>query len=217
MTSETSRQPASAAPEQRSDAQVTDGVEASGGVDRVRIEAAVREILFAVGEDPDRDGLLETPARVARAYEEAFSGLRQDASDVLTKTFDIGFDEMVLVRDIDMYSMCEHHLVPFHGVAHIGYIPNSDGTVTGLSKLARLVEVFARRPQVQERLTTQIADALVKNLSPRGVIVVIEAEHLCMSMRGVKKPGSSTITSAVRGQLRDAASRSEAMSLILRR
>ncbi|WP_035282210.1 GTP cyclohydrolase I FolE [Brevibacterium album] len=186
-------------------------------VDHARIEAAVREILAAVGEDPDREGLLETPARVARAYAESFAGLHQDAGDVLGTQFDIGFDEMVLVRDIAMYSTCEHHLVPFHGSAHIGYIPGAEGRVTGLSKLARLVEVYARRPQVQERLTTEIADALMEHLEPRGVIVVIEAEHLCMSMRGVKKPGSSTITSAVRGQLRDAASRSEAMSLILRR
>lgn len=186
-------------------------------VDHARIEAAVREILLAVGEDPDRDGLIETPARVARAYEEAFSGLSQDAGDILGVQFDIGFDEMVLVRDIALYSTCEHHLVPFHGVAHIGYIPGVEGRVTGLSKLARLVEVFAKRPQVQERLTTQIADELVTHLNPRGAIVVVEAEHLCMSMRGVRKPGSSTITSAVRGQLRNAASRSEAMSLILRR
>lgn len=185
-------------------------------VDHARIEAAVREILSAVGEDPDREGLKDTPARVARAYDEAFAGLDQNAGDVLGTQFDIGFDEMVLVRDIHMYSTCEHHLVPFHGVAHIGYIPGDEGRVTGLSKLARLVEVYARRPQVQERLTTEIADALVEHLHPRGAIVVVEAEHLCMSMRGVRKPGSSTITSAVRGQLRDAASRSEAMSLILR-
>ena len=186
-------------------------------IDHARVEAAVRELLLAVGEDPDRDGLAETPARVARSYAEVFSGLAQDPAEILSIQFDIGFDEMVLVRDIALYSTCEHHLVPFHGAAHIGYIPGAEGRVTGLSKLARLVEVFARRPQVQERLTTQIADALVEHLHSRGVIVVVEAEHLCMSMRGVQKPGSSTITSAVRGQLRDAASRSEAMSLILRR
>lgn len=186
-------------------------------VDQDRIAAAVREILIAVGEDPDREGLIETPARVARAYEEIFAGLHRDAADVLGVTFDISHEEMVLVRDIDLYSTCEHHLVPFHGVAHIGYIPSKQGKVTGLSKLARLVEVYARRPQVQERLTTQIADALVEHLEPQGVIVVIEAEHLCMTMRGVRKPGASTITSAVRGQLRETASRAEAMSLILRR
>ncbi|MDN5585120.1 MAG: GTP cyclohydrolase I FolE [Brevibacterium sp.] len=186
-------------------------------VDQPRIAAAVREILIAVGEDPDREGLLETPARVARAYEEVFAGLHRDPADVLGMTFDISHEEMVLVRDIDLYSMCEHHLVPFHGVAHIGYIPSKNGKVTGLSKLARLVEIYARRPQVQERLTTQIADALVDHLEPQGVIVVVEAEHLCMTMRGVRKPGASTITSAVRGQLRETASRAEAMSLILRR
>ncbi|GAA1871522.1 GTP cyclohydrolase I FolE [Brevibacterium marinum] len=186
-------------------------------VDQPRIAAAIREILIAVGEDPDREGLVETPARVARAYEEVFSGLHRDPADVLGMTFDISHEEMVLVRDIDLYSMCEHHLVPFHGVAHIGYIPSKNGKVTGLSKLARLVEVYARRPQVQERLTTQIADALVEHLEPQGAIVVVEAEHLCMTMRGVRKPGASTITSAVRGQLRESASRAEAMSLILRR
>lgn len=186
-------------------------------VDQPRIAAAVREILIAVGEDPDREGLLETPARVARAYEEVFAGIHRDPADVLGVTFDISHEEMVLVRDIDLYSMCEHHLVPFHGVAHIGYIPSKNGKVTGLSKLARLVEIYARRPQVQERLTTQIADALVEHLEPQGAIVVVEAEHLCMTMRGVRKPGASTITSAVRGQLRETASRAEAMSLIIRR
>lgn len=180
-----------------------------------RATAAVRELLIAVGEDPERDGLRDTPQRVARMYHEVLSGLRQSPEEVLTTTFDLGHDEMVLVRDIEVYSMCEHHLVPFHGVAHVGYIPNEDGTITGLSKLARLVDVFARRPQVQERLTTQIADSLVKILSPQGVIVVVECEHLCMSMRGVRKPGARTVTSAVRGQLRDAATRGEAMSLIL--
>lgn len=186
-------------------------------VDQARIAAAVREILIAVGEDPDREGLLETPSRVARAYEEVFAGLHRDPVEVLGVTFDISHEEMVLVRDIDLYSTCEHHLVPFHGVAHIGYIPSKNGKVTGLSKLARLVEIYARRPQVQERLTTQIADALVEHLEPQGAIVVVEAEHLCMTMRGVRKPGASTITSAVRGQLRETASRAEAMSLILRR
>ncbi|MCQ9368171.1 GTP cyclohydrolase I FolE [Brevibacterium sp. 91QC2O2] len=184
-------------------------------VDQPRIEAAVREILYAIGEDPDRDGLLNTPGRVARAYEEMFAGLSQDASEVLGVNFDVGYDEMVLVRNIEMYSTCEHHLLPFHGVAHVGYIPGKEGNVTGLSKLARLVEIYARRPQVQERLTSQIANALVEHLNPRGVIVVIEAEHLCMSMRGVQKAGATTTTSAVRGQLRDPASRAEAMSLIL--
>ncbi|WP_367337149.1 GTP cyclohydrolase I FolE [Phycicoccus sp.] len=187
----------------------------ASGVDQARAEAAVRELLRAVGEDPDRDGLLETPARVARAYAELFAGLRQDAAEVLATTFSIDHEEMIIVRDIELFSTCEHHLLPFHGVAHVGYIPNESGVVTGLSKLARLVEVFARRPQVQERITTQIADALVEHLQARGVIVVIEAEHLCMTMRGVRKPGARTITSAVRGQLRDPATRSEAMSLLI--
>ena len=187
----------------------------ASGVDQARAEAAVRELLRAVGEDPDRDGLLETPARVARAYAELFAGLRQDAAEVLATTFAIDHEEMIIVRDIELFSTCEHHLLPFHGVAHVGYIPNESGVVTGLSKLARLVEVFARRPQVQERITTQIADALVEHLQARGVIVVIEAEHLCMTMRGVRKPGARTLTSAVRGQLRDPATRSEAMSLLL--
>jgi GTP cyclohydrolase I len=187
------------------------------GVDQARAEAAVRELLLAVGEDPDRPGLRETPARVARAYAEIFAGLWQDPGEVLATTFDEDHDEMVLVRDIPMYSTCEHHLVPFHGVAHIGYIPGLDGRVTGLSKLARLVEVYARRPQVQERMTAQIADALFKVLEPRGVLVVIEAEHLCMAMRGIRKPGSRTVTSAVRGIFRDNAStRAEAMSLVMR-
>lgn len=193
-----------------------DGSVSTTQVDQKRIAAAVREILIAVGEDPDREGLQDTPIRVARAYEEIFAGLHRDPAEVLGVTFDISHEEMVLVRDIDLYSTCEHHLVPFHGVAHIGYIPSLNGKVTGLSKLARLVEVFARRPQVQERLTTQIADALVDHLDPQGVIVVVEAEHLCMTMRGVRKPGASTITSAVRGQLREPASRAEAMSLIMR-
>ncbi|MFI6770958.1 GTP cyclohydrolase I FolE [Streptomyces sp. NPDC050355] len=188
-----------------------------GTFDEKRAENAVRELLIAVGEDPDREGLLETPARVARAYKEIFAGLWQKPEDVLTTTFDLGHDEMVLVKDIELVSSCEHHLVPFVGVAHVGYIPSTDGKITGLSKLARLVDVFARRPQVQERLTTQIADSLMEILEPRGVIVVIECEHMCMTMRGVRKPGAKTTTSAVRGQLRDAATRAEAMSLILAR
>ena len=186
-------------------------------VDRPRAEAAIRELLIAVGEDPDRDGLKDTPTRVARSYDELLAGLDQTPEDVLTASFDVVHDELVLVRDIEMWSMCEHHLVPFFGVAHVGYIPGEQGKVTGLSKLARLVDVFARRPQVQERLTTQIAEALVDFLSPRGVIVVIEAEHLCMTMRGVRKGGAKTITSAVRGQLRDPATRAEAMGLITAR
>ena len=186
-----------------------------GPVDLARAEAAVREFLVAIGEDPDREGLLDTPGRVARAAREFFAGLWQDPADVLSKTFSIDHEELIIVRDIPMYSICEHHLLPFHGVAHIGYIPAPDGKVTGLSKLGRLVEVFARRPQVQEQITTQVADALVEHLGVQGVIVVIEAEHLCMSMRGVQKPGSRTITSAVRGQLRDPATRAEAMSLLL--
>lgn len=184
-------------------------------IDQERIERAVRELLLAIGEDPDRNGLLQTPARVARSYVEIFAGMRQKPEDVLTTTFEIGHDELILVRDIEVYSTCEHHLVPFHGVAHVGYIPGRDGRVTGLSKLARLVDVFARRPQVQERMTTQIADALVEHLNPLGALVVIECEHLCMSMRGVRRPGSRTITSAVRGQLRDPATRAEAMGLVL--
>ncbi|WP_037910702.1 GTP cyclohydrolase I FolE [Actinacidiphila yeochonensis] len=188
-----------------------------GEFDEKRAEAAVRELLLAVGEDPDREGLRETPARVARAYREIFAGLWQSPEDVLTTTFDLGHDEMVLVKDIEVMSSCEHHLVPFVGVAHIGYIPSVNGKITGLSKLARLVDVYARRPQVQERLTTQIADALMRILEPRGVIVVVECEHMCMTMRGVRKPGAKTITSAVRGQLRDPATRSEAMSLIIGR
>ncbi|HEV7726558.1 MAG: cyclohydrolase 1 [Modestobacter sp.] len=186
------------------------------GVDQARVEAAVRELLLAVGEDPDRPGLQETPARVARAYAETFAGLGQDPADVLATTFDEDHDELVLVRDIPMYSTCEHHLVPFHGMAHVGYIPGADGRVTGLSKLARLVDVYALRPQVQERMTRQIADSLYDGLKPQGVIVVIEAEHLCMAMRGIRKPGSRTMTSAVRGIFRDnPATRSEAMSLVL--
>ncbi|MFE8940065.1 GTP cyclohydrolase I FolE [Streptomyces sp. NPDC007872] len=188
-----------------------------GDFDEKRAENAVRELLIAVGEDPDREGLRETPARVARAYRELFAGLWQKPEDVLTTTFDLGHDEMVLVKDIELTSQCEHHLLPFHGVAHIGYIPAETGKITGLSKLARLVDVFARRPQVQERLTTQIADSLMDILEARGAIVVIEAEHMCMSVRGIRKPGAKTTTSAVRGQLRNATTRAEAMSLILAR
>ncbi|ALG27624.1 MULTISPECIES: GTP cyclohydrolase I FolE [Glutamicibacter] len=184
-------------------------------IDQPRIAAAVREILEAIGEDPDRDGLAETPKRVAKAYAEFFAGLHQNAAEHLSTTFDIEHDEMVLVKDIPFYSTCEHHLVPFYGSAHIGYIPGKGGKVTGLSKLARLVEVYARRPQVQERLTTQIVDSLVEHLNPAGAIVVVECEHMCMSMRGVQKPGAKTVTSAVRGQLRETATRAEAMSLIL--
>jgi GTP cyclohydrolase I len=184
--------------------------------DLPRIERAVREILEAIGEDPERDGLRKTPQRVARAYAEVFAGLRQDPDDVINTVFDAGHDELVLIKDIEVASTCEHHLVPFHGVAHVGYIPNESGQITGLSKIARLVDVYARRPQVQERLTTQIADAMENNLKPRGVIVVIECEHLCMSYRGVRKPGAKTVTSAVRGSFRESAStRAEAMSLIL--
>lgn len=183
-------------------------------VDTPRIEAAVREILAAIGEDPDRDGLVDTPARVARMYAEVFQGIDQDASEPLSTTFDIDHQELVLVRDIAFYSMCEHHLLPFHGSAHIGYIPGGGG-VTGLSKLARLVNVYAHRPQVQERLTFQIADALMDELDAGGAIVVIEAEHMCMSMRGVRAAGARTVTSAVRGMLRENAStRGEAMALI---
>ena len=194
-----------------------DGEGTIGVFDEKRAENAVRELLIAVGEDPDREGLRETPARVARAYKEMFAGLWQKPEDVLTTTFDLGHDEMVLVKDIEIVSQCEHHLLPFHGVAHIGYIPADSGKITGLSKLARLVDVFARRPQVQERLTTQIADSLMRILDARGAIVVIEAEHMCMSVRGIRKPGAKTTTSAVRGQLRDATTRAEAMSLILAR
>jgi GTP cyclohydrolase IA len=186
--------------------------------DQPRAEAAVRELLIAVGENPERHGLLETPARVARAYREMFAGLYENPDEVLNTTFDEQHDELVLVKDIPMYSTCEHHLVAFHGVAHVGYIPGVDGRVTGLSKLARLVDLYAKRPQVQERLTAQIADALMRKLDPRGAIVIVEAEHLCMAMRGIRKPGATTTTSAVRGQFKtDKASRSEALDLILRK
>ena len=193
---------------------ITDG-RASAPYDHERAERAIRELLLALGEDPDRDGLKETPARVARAMKENFSGLWQTPEDVLTTTFDIGHEELVIVRDIEVFSHCEHHLTPFHGVAHIGYIPR--GKITGLSKLARLVDVYAKRPQVQERLTTQIADALVEILNPLGVIVIIDCEHMCMSMRGVRKSQARTTTSAVRGALQNAATRAEAISLITHR
>jgi GTP cyclohydrolase IA len=186
------------------------------GVDLARAEAAVRELLYAIGEDPDRDGLRATPQRVARAYAETMAGLAVDPDDVLETTFDAGHDELVLVKDIALYSTCEHHLVPWHGSAAVGYIPGEDGRITGLSKLARLVDLYARRPQVQERLTAQVADAIMTRLRPRGVIVVVQAEHLCMAMRGVRKPGTTTVTSAVRGTLQaDPRSRAEALSLIL--
>ena len=184
-------------------------------VDRERIERAVRDILEAFGEDPDRDGLLDTPRRIAKMYEEIFSGLHEDPAKHLTVTFEADHDEMVMVRDIPIHSMCEHHLIPFAGRAHVAYIPGDDGRITGLSKIARLVDGYAKRPQVQERLTAQIADAITATLKPRGALVLIEAEHFCMSMRGVKKPGSLTITSAVRGLFKsNAATRAEAMSLI---
>lgn len=193
-------------------------LETGRSFDQARAEAAVRELLLAVGEDPDRPGLIDTPARVARAYREMFAGLYTEPDSVLDTTFDEGHQELVLVRDIPMYSTCEHHLVSFHGVAHVGYIPGPQGKVTGLSKLARVVDLYAKRPQVQERLTSQIADAVMRKLDPRGAIVVIEAEHLCMAMRGIRKPGASTTTSAVRGSLQsNSASRAEALDLILRK
>jgi GTP cyclohydrolase IA len=182
--------------------------------DQARAEKAVTELLLAIGEDPSRDGLRDTPKRVAKAFKENFAGLWQQPEDVLTTTFDIGHQELVIVREIEVFSHCEHHLTPFHGVAHIGYIPGESGRITGLSKLARLVDLYARRPQVQERLTSQIADALVEILQPGGVIVIIDCEHLCMSMRGVHKSQARTTTSAVRGQLMNPATRAEAISLI---
>lgn len=178
------------------------------------VAQAIRDLLRAIGEDPDREGLRGTPERVARSYSELFGGLRLTADEALTTTFDIGHDELVLVKDIELYSTCEHHLLPFFGVAHVGYLPGDSGQITGLSKLARLVDVFARRPQVQERLTTQVADSLMRILEPRGAIVVVEAEHMCMSVRGIRKPGARTVTSAVRGSLLHPATRAEAMSLI---
>jgi len=196
----------------------SDGAAETTGVDQARIEKAVREILIGIGEDPDREGLRGTPARVARAYAEMYRGLHHDPASVLTTTFEADHEELVLVKDIEVYSTCEHHLVPFHGVAHVGYIPGENGRITGLSKLARLVEAYARRPQVQERLTSQVADTLMERLEPRGVIVVLACEHLCMSMRGIRKPGAMTVTSAVRGHFTaSAAARAEAMTLILQR
>jgi GTP cyclohydrolase IA len=187
-----------------------------GQVDLARAEAAVRELLIAIGEDPDREGLRATPARVARAYAEVFAGLHLNPDDVLQTTFDENHDELVLVKDIPLYSTCEHHLVPWHGSAAVGYIPGEDGRITGLSKLARVVDLYARRPQVQERLTSQVADAVMRRLEPQGVIVVVQAEHLCMAMRGVRKPGAITMTSAVRGIFQqDPRTRAEALSLVL--
>jgi GTP cyclohydrolase I len=198
-----------------STAQPNSRTAAPGVFDQARAEAAVRELLCAIGEDPDRHGLLDTPGRVARTYHEMFAGLYTDPDTVLNTTFDEQHEELVMIKEIPLYSTCEHHLVSFHGAAHVGYIPGNDGRVTGLSKIARLVDLYAKRPQVQERLTAQIADALMRRLDPRGVIVVIEAEHLCMAMRGVRKPGSITTTSAVRGQFKtDSTSRAEALELI---
>lgn len=183
-------------------------------VDIKRLEAAVKEILISIGENPERDGLLNTPSRVAKMYAEVFAGLREDPEHHLEVQFEAGHDEMVMVRDISFYSMCEHHLLPFVGQAHVAYVPGEEGRITGLSKLARLVEAYARRPQVQERLTGQVADKLMKVLNPKGALVVIEAEHQCMSMRGVQKPGSLTITSAVRGLFLSDATRAEALQLM---
>jgi GTP cyclohydrolase I len=185
-------------------------------IDQPRIEKAVREILIAIGEDPDRDGLLETPARVARFYAEICSGLLENPSDHLDKTFEVDHDEIIIVRDIPFFSICEHHLVPFFGKAHVAYLPEEGGRIAGLSKLARLVDGFSKRPQVQERLTGQVANAIEEKLRPRGAAVVIEAEHLCMSMRGIKKPGTSTVTSSMRGIFRNnPSSREEVLQLIL--
>ncbi len=202
----------SADPEEKS--RVRLGAGNAGPYDHERVVAATRELLIGIGEDPDREGLQRTPERVAQAYAELFAGLHRQPSEALSTTFDMGHDEMVLVKDVEVWSFCEHHLLPFTGVAHIGYVPSQDGRISGISKLGRLVDMYARRPQVQERLTTQIAEELVGSLAPRGVIVVLECEHLCMTMRGVRKPGSKTVTSAVRGRLRDWATRSEAMALI---
>ena len=194
---------------------VTPAESPSRGVDKPRIERAVREILEAIGEDADRDGLQRTPQRIADMYEEIFGGLHENPCDHLVTRFEAEHDEMVMVRDIPLYSMCEHHLVPFTGRAHVAYIPGEDGRITGISKLARLVDGYARRPQVQEKLTTQVADAMMDALDPLGVFVVMEAEHLCMTMRGVRKPGSLTVTSAVRGIFKDnPATRAEAMSFV---
>lgn len=193
----------------------TDSAGPAREYDAEGVARAIRDLLTAIGENPDREGLKKTPDRVARSFAEIFGGLTQTADEVLTTTFDIGHDELVLVKDIELHSTCEHHLLPFYGVAHVGYLPNESGRITGLSKLARLVDVFARRPQVQERLTTQVADSLMRVLEPRGAIVVVEAEHMCMAVRGVRKPGAKTVTSAVRGLLLHPATRAEAMSLIL--
>jgi GTP cyclohydrolase I len=187
---------------------------AKGEFDFDRAERAVKELLLALGEDIERDGLRDTPRRVAKALAENFAGLHQDPREILHVTFDAGHRELVIVRDIEVYSHCEHHLTPFHGVAHIGYIPGESGRITGLSKLARLVDLFAKRPQVQERLTTQVADSLMEILGAAGAIVILDCEHLCMSMRGVRKPEARTVTSAVRGILHNPATRAEAMSLI---
>jgi GTP cyclohydrolase I len=188
------------------------------GVDLVRAEAAVRELLLAIGEDPDREGLRDTPGRVARSYDEIYAGLHEEPADVLQTTFDENHSELVLVKEIPLYSTCEHHLITWHGSAAVGYIPGDSGRITGLSKLARLVDLYAKRPQVQERLTSQVADAVMQRLEPRGVIVVVEAEHLCMAMRGIRKPGAVTVTSAVRGIFQeDSRTRSEALSLIIGR
>lgn len=187
-------------------------------VDHATVERAVRDILAAIGEDPERDGLLDTPARVARMYAEISGGLQEDPKEHLRKVFDVDHDEMIMVRDIPVYSMCEHHLLPFFGTAHVAYIPKPGGKITGLSKIARMVDGYARRPQVQERLTRQMADAVRDVLDPEGVLAVVEAEHMCMSMRGVRKPGSSTVTSAVHGIFRDSvASRAEAMRFLIGR
>jgi GTP cyclohydrolase I len=193
----------------------TPGPDTSSGVDVERVTRAVRELLLAIGDDPDRDGLVNTPMRVAKMYQEIFSGIGEDPGEHLTVTFEADHDEMVMVRDIPLYSVCEHHLVPWYGHAHVAYIPGPDGRITGLSKLARLVHGYGHRPQVQERLTAQVADTMQKVLAPRGVLVVVEAEHLCMSMRGVRTPGTTTVTSAVRGVFRDSfATRNEAMGFI---
>jgi GTP cyclohydrolase I len=183
-------------------------------VDHEKIEQGVRLILEGIGEDPDREGLRKTPARVARMYEEILDGMSQDPDELFATLFDEGHQELVIVKDIPVYSICEHHLLPFFGEAHVAYIPNESGKICGISKLARLVDVYAKRPQVQERLTSQVADKLVDEMKPAGVMVIIEAEHMCMTMRGVKKPGSRTMTSAVRGVMRTHATRDEAMSLI---
>lgn len=202
-----------ATPEQRVE-HVT-GVTPNGSFDHAKIEQAIRLLFEAIGEDPEREGIADTPARVAREYDEIFAGLLVDPADVLSVSFDESHDEIVMMRDIPFHSMCEHHLVPFFGRAHVAYLPNSNGKVTGLSKLARLVDVCAKRPGLQERMTTMIADALEAALEPQGVMVVVEARHLCMEMRGIRKSGAETVTSAVRGRFRkDAATRTEALSLL---